>query len=102
MTIKNYTCIKPFPHKHQKITVGDEVLLTDVEARPLKHGGFITFDSAAATLIRLLVKGEEELSSEENDASSSVDDNDSDNISETKRLNSNSNAQPAVGYEKGD
>lgn len=50
-----YFVIKPTTHNRKKVTYGDELQLTESQARPLRHGGFISPDKAAADRIGELV-----------------------------------------------
>jgi hypothetical protein len=56
-----YYVIKPTTHARKKVTVGDQLSLTQSQARPLRNGGFITPDKAAADRIAELVKENTEL-----------------------------------------
>jgi hypothetical protein len=51
-----YYVIKPTTHSRKKVTLGDQISLTESQARPLCNGGFITPDKAAADRIAELVK----------------------------------------------
>jgi hypothetical protein len=100
METQTYTCIKPTTHQYQKITVGDEIELTPEQARPLQHGGFITFDEAAAKCIRQLAKGDEQ-DTVDQDINTTADDLDNE-ASETTSTESRRVPSVSVGYEKGD
>lgn len=56
-----YYVIKPTTHDRKKVTLGDQLSLTESQARPLRNGGFITPDKAAADRIAELVKENTEL-----------------------------------------
>ncbi|KZZ75106.1 hypothetical protein A3766_00405 [Oleiphilus sp. HI0132] len=56
-----YYVIKPTTHARKKVTLGDQLSLTESQARPLRNGGFITPDKAAADRISELVKENTEL-----------------------------------------
>ena len=56
-----YYVIKPTTHVRKKVTLGDQLSLTESQARPLRNGGFITPDKAAADRIAELVKENVEL-----------------------------------------
>ncbi|ONF43270.1 hypothetical protein BTO32_11330 [Marinobacter lutaoensis] len=51
-----YYVIKPTTHNRKKVSYGDELLLTESQARPLRNGGFISPDKAAAERIGELVR----------------------------------------------
>ncbi len=101
METKKYTCIKPTTHRHEKISVGDEMELTPEQARPLQHGGFITFDEEAAKCVRLLAKGEEETAVDSETRTAT----DEGNVGESDRSPSTDTQRSStafVSYEKGD
>lgn len=52
---KTYYVIQPTLLKNQPVSVGEALSLTDSQARPLHHGGFITSDKIAATRIQQLI-----------------------------------------------
>ena len=56
-----YYVIKPTTHARKKVILGDQLSLTESQARPLRNGGFITPDKAAADRIAELVKENTEL-----------------------------------------
>ena len=56
MQTENYYVIKPTTHIRKKVTYGDELVLTESQARPLRNGGFVTPDKAAAQRIAELVQ----------------------------------------------
>jgi len=56
MQTENYYVIKPTTHSRKKVTYGDELALTESQARPLRNGGFITPDKTAAQRIAELVQ----------------------------------------------
>ena len=94
-TTKKYTCIKTTTHKHQKVSVGDEIELTPEQARPLSHGGFITLDEDAAKCIRELAN-ENKQHGESDDNGTSVTDESIDDDTQV------SHSHQSIGYEKGD
>ncbi len=61
METKTYYVIKPTLHNRKKVTYGDVLELTESQARPLRHGGFISSDKAAAIRIGELVIENERL-----------------------------------------
>jgi hypothetical protein len=52
---QSYFVIKPTTHNRKKVTYGDELQLTESQARPLRHGGFISPDKSAADRIGELI-----------------------------------------------
>ncbi|SMG64860.1 conserved hypothetical protein, partial [methanotrophic bacterial endosymbiont of Bathymodiolus sp.] len=48
-------------HSRKKVSYGDELALTESQARPLRNGGFVSPDKAAAQRIAELVKENETL-----------------------------------------
>lgn len=56
MQTEKYYVIKPTTHSRKKVSYGDELALTESQARPLRNGGFVTPDKAAAQRIAELVK----------------------------------------------
>ncbi len=61
MEKQTYFVIKPTTNNRKKVTYGDELKLTESQARPLRNGGFVTPDKAAADRISELVKENEML-----------------------------------------
>ena len=61
MTTTTYYVIKTTIHARKKVTLGDQLSLTESQARPLRNGGFVTPDKAAADRIAELVKENESL-----------------------------------------
>jgi hypothetical protein len=55
METQSYFVIKPTTHNRKKVMYGDELQLTESQARPLRHGGFISPDKSAADRIGELV-----------------------------------------------
>ena len=55
MDTKDYYVIKPTTHNKMLVTYGDELTLTETQARPLLHGGFICADQLPAKRIGELV-----------------------------------------------
>lgn len=55
METQTYYVIKPTTHLRKKVTYGDALELTESQARPLRHGGFISPDKAAAERIAELI-----------------------------------------------
>ena len=58
---KKYYVIKPTTHARKKVNVGDELDLSESQARPLRNGGFITVEKSVAELVVELVKENEAL-----------------------------------------
>jgi hypothetical protein len=56
MQTEKYYVIKPNTHSRKKVSYGDELALTESQARPLRNGGFVSPDKAAAQRIAELVK----------------------------------------------
>jgi hypothetical protein len=56
MQTEKYYVIKPTTHSRKKVSYGDELALTESQARPLRNGGFVSPDKAAAQRIAELVK----------------------------------------------
>ena len=56
MQTEKYYVIKPTTHSRKKVSYGDELDLTESQARPLRNGGFVSPDKAAAQRIAELVK----------------------------------------------
>lgn len=56
MDQQTYYVIKPTTHNRKKVSYGDELLLTESQARPLRNSGFISPDKAAAERIGELVR----------------------------------------------
>ena len=56
MQTEKYYVIKPTTHSRKKVSYGDELDLTESQARPLRNGGFVSPDKAAAKRIAELVK----------------------------------------------
>lgn len=56
MQTEKYYVIKPTTHSRKKVSYGDELALTESQARPLRNGGFISPDKAAAQRIAELVE----------------------------------------------
>lgn len=56
MDQQTYYVIKPTTHNRKKVSYGDALLLTESQARPLRNGGFISPDKAAAERIGELVR----------------------------------------------
>jgi hypothetical protein len=48
MQTEKYYVIKPTTHSRKKVSYGDELALTESQARPLRNGGFVSPDKAAA------------------------------------------------------
>ena len=61
MKTKTYYVIKPPLHNRKKVAYGDVLELTESQARPLRHGGFISPDKAAAIRIGELAVENEKL-----------------------------------------
>jgi hypothetical protein len=61
MQTEKYYVIKPTTHSRKKVSYGDELALTESQARPLRNGGFVSPDKAAAQRIAELVKENETL-----------------------------------------
>ena len=61
METKTYYVIKPSVHHRKKVTYGDVLELVESQARPLRHGGFISSDKSAAMRIGELVIENEKL-----------------------------------------
>ena len=61
MQTEKYYVIKPNTHSRKKVSYGDELALTESQARPLRNGGFVSPDKAAAQRIAELVKENETL-----------------------------------------
>ncbi len=109
---KKYTCIRPTVIQQAKITVGDEVELFESQARPLKNGGFITFDEDAAKCIQKLVKGDSEPDmnaevempevSEAIEAVNEITSSENDTRDQTVSSSAFLLQNKAVGYETGD
>ena len=71
MQTEKYYVIKPTTHSRKKVSYGDELALTESQARPLRNGGFVSPDKAAAQRIAELVKENQTLqakSSQESEA----------------------------------
>ena len=68
MTTRTYYVIKPTTHNRKKVTYGDELALTESQARPLRNGGFISPDRAAAERIGELIKENQTLKAEKAEA----------------------------------
>ena len=56
MQTEKFYVIKPTTHNRKKVTYGDELALTESQARPLRNGGFVSPDKAAAERIAELVQ----------------------------------------------
>lgn len=95
METKKYTCIKATTMRHKKITIGEEVELTDEQARPLQHGGFITFDEEAAKCIRRLAGIDESVSDDVGNKDASIE-------TAVKSESSRQVYSTSTGFEKGD
>ena len=63
METRIYYVIKPTTHNRKKVTYSDLLELTESQARPLRNGGFITRDKAAADRIGELMVENEKLKS---------------------------------------
>jgi hypothetical protein len=61
MNTENYYVIKPTTFNRKKVVLGHQLLLTESQARPLRNGGFVTQDKAAAERIVELIKENEAL-----------------------------------------
>lgn len=73
MEPKTYYVIKPTLHNRKKVTYGDVLELTESQARPLRHGGFISPDKAAAIRIgELVVENEKLKSTQTNEKNSAI------------------------------
>lgn len=55
---KPYYVIKPTTHAKQKVEVGEVLILTESQARPLRNGGFVTPDQIAAERVRDLLQAQ--------------------------------------------
>tara|TARA_R110002072_G_scaffold246432_4_gene405684 strand:- start:1413 stop:1667 length:255 start_codon:yes stop_codon:yes gene_type:complete len=76
MQTEKYYVIKPTTHSRKKVSYGDELALTESQARPLRNGGFVSPDKAAAQRIAELVKENQTLqakSDQESEAQTEAD-----------------------------
>jgi len=76
MQTEKYYVIKPTTHSRKKVSYGDELALTESQARPLRNGGFVSPDKAAAQRIAELVKENQTLqakSTQESEAQTEAD-----------------------------
>jgi len=64
METKTYFVIKPVTHLKKKVELGAILSLTNAQATPLVHGGFITVHESAAKRIKELVTENQKLSVE--------------------------------------
>jgi len=48
MTTATYYVIRPTRFNRKKVGVGEALSLTESQARPLRHGGFVTHDKTIA------------------------------------------------------
>jgi len=79
MQTEKYYVIKPTTHSRKKVSYGDELALTESQARPLRNGGFVSPDKAAAQRIAELVKENQTLqakSDQESEAQTEVESGD--------------------------
>ncbi len=101
MTVETYTVIKATRIGSEKKEIGDEVELVMSQARPLQHGGFITFDKEAGAAIRKLIKAESEDDEQAIvDSVSSVTETDSESNKTNEQIDQT--RRSAIRQERGD